>query len=104
LQSRQGRLHLPVADPKLGGDPGDAGAGVAAGLQVGPKVLEAEHTGALLQEPSTAVVDHKPAFKDQLTVHFRSLWVCPCVAGPAWDDDGKIHADQRVCAAIVRLG
>ena len=35
---------------------GDAGAGVAAGLQVGPKIVEAEHAGAFLQEPIAAVM------------------------------------------------
>ena len=31
---RQRRLHRPVAYPKLRSDPGDTGAGIAAGLQI----------------------------------------------------------------------
>jgi hypothetical protein len=62
-------------------------AGVAAGLQVGPKVMEAERTHAGLQAPVAAVINHKPALKDQPASRFCCLWACPCVAGPAWDRD-----------------
>jgi hypothetical protein len=39
-------------------------AGVAAGLQVAAQTLEPQHPSALLQAPIAAVIDHKPALKD----------------------------------------
>jgi len=42
-------------------------AGVAAGLQVGAKLVEPKRTGALLQAPIAATVDAKSARKDQPT-------------------------------------
>jgi hypothetical protein len=62
-------------------------AGVAAGLQIPAKIVEAMRTGAFLQEPIAAAIDHKAARKDEPTACFRWLWACPCVAGPACDDD-----------------
>jgi hypothetical protein len=76
-------------------------AGVAAGLQVGPRIVEAEHTGAFLQEPITSVVDRKAARKDQPTWRFCWSWVCPCIAGPAWDHDRQMPVDQRLGTAIA---
>jgi hypothetical protein len=55
---------------------------------------------ALVQAPVATAIDHKPALKDQPTRRFCCLWVYPCVAGPAWDHDGQIHADQRVCTLL----
>src|SRR6266511_3104229 len=43
---RQRRLHLPVAHPKLRGDPRDAGAGVATSLQIPAQILKAAAAGA----------------------------------------------------------
>ena len=60
-------------------------AGVTAGLQVGPKVFEPECAGALLKAAIAAVIDRKPARKDQPTGRFCWLWACPCVAGLAGD-------------------
>jgi hypothetical protein len=39
-------------------------AGVAAGLQVGQKLVEAQHSSALLHATIAAAVDHKPALED----------------------------------------
>ncbi len=89
-QSRQGRLHLPVAHPKLGGDLGDAVAGVAADLQVSVQILEPQHASAFVQASIAAAVDPKAARKKQPTRRFCCLWVCPCVTGPAWDYDGQM--------------
>jgi len=80
---RQRRLHLPVAHPKLRSDPRDAVAGGAAGLQVGPKVVEPERSRAFLHAPIATAIDRKAARKDQPTRCFCWSWVCPCVAGPA---------------------
>src|SRR6266511_4832220 len=95
-QSRQRLLHLPVADPKLAGDPGDAQVGVAAGLQVGAQALEPKHSSALLQVPIAAAIDRKPARKEQPTRRLCWLWVCPCVAGGAGDGDGDPGGDHRL--------
>jgi hypothetical protein len=76
-------------------------AGVAAGLQVPAQVVEAECTGAFLQAPIAAAIDRKSAPKDQPTRCFCWLWVCPCVAGPAWDHDRQMPVDQRLCTAIA---
>jgi hypothetical protein len=65
-QPHQRRADQPIAHPKLGGDPRDAVAGVAAGLQVPAQVpLEAERTGAFLQVPIAAGIDDEPALKAQ---------------------------------------
>jgi hypothetical protein len=50
--------------PQLGGDLGTLEPGVAAGLQVGPEVVEPERSRAFLHAPIAAVVDHKRARKD----------------------------------------
>jgi hypothetical protein len=94
-QPRQGRLHLPVAYPELRRDPGDAVAGVAAGLQVCAQILEPQYSSAVVQAPIAATVHSKAALDDQPTRRFCWWWVCPCNTGPAWDDDGQ-SADQRV--------
>jgi len=100
LQSRQRRLHLPVADPKLAGDPGDAGAGVAAILQVGPKVLEPQHPSTFHPAPIAAAVDPKSARKDQPMRRFCWSWVCPCVAGGA--AHGEPYGQHRSTASPPR--
>jgi hypothetical protein len=100
-QPHQCRLHLPVAHPKLGGDPGEAVAGVAAGLQIPAQILKPQHSTVLVQAPIAAAIDHEPALKDQPPTRFRCLWVCPCVAGPAWDHDRQMPVDQRLGTAIA---
>ncbi len=70
----------------------------------GPQILELQHASAFLQAPIAATIDHEPALKDQSTAYSCCLWVCPCVAGPAWDDDGQIRLDQRLWAAIPPAG
>jgi hypothetical protein len=71
-------------------------AGVAAGLQVGPKIVEAERTGAFLQVPIAAAIGRKAARKDQPTRRLCCLWVCPCVAGPAGDHDVEPGDHRRL--------
>jgi hypothetical protein len=65
-------------------------AGVAAGLQVGAKLVEPKRTDALLQVAIAATIDRKPARKDQPTWRLCCLWICPCVAGPARDPGGQM--------------
>jgi hypothetical protein len=67
-------FDCPLAHFELGGQPWDAVAVVAAGLQVAAQVGEAEALGALLQLAGAAVVDHKPAVDGQLPRRLR-WWV-----------------------------
>jgi hypothetical protein len=90
---------------------GTLGASVAASLQISVQILEAVPAGAVLQAPIAgavlqapiaAAIDPKSALDDQPTRRFCWMWVCPCVTGPASDDDRQTRSHQRICAAIAR--
>jgi hypothetical protein len=88
-QACQRRLYLPVPHPQLGGDPRDAVAGVTAGLQIPAQAPEPQQASAPFLAPIAAAIDPKSTRKEPPARRFCCLWVCPCVAGPAWDREGK---------------
>jgi hypothetical protein len=88
-QPRQGRLHLPVAYPELRRDPGDAVAGVAAGLQVCAQILEPQYSSAVVQAPIAATVHSKAALDDQPTRRFCWWWVAHAIPVPPGTTTGN---------------
>jgi hypothetical protein len=68
----------PLGLATFSGEPRDALAAVAAGLQVATQVDEPELADASLQPPDTTVVDDKPALDDQLTCRFCWSRCYPC--------------------------
>jgi hypothetical protein len=75
----------PLGRAELGREPGDAVAGIAAGLQVAAQVGEPKLAGASLQPSDAAVVNHKAAGHERSAPPTRTMPTCPCPTGPRGD-------------------